>query len=327
MKNDKIYHFTTYENFVKIIESKKLFMFNAFSMQDKKEVIAGLEMSVPVINEIIDSIENNDMLLDSFNRARHTINKHLDKIKVEDTSLQDIFYFYILSLCNNIHNNYLWENYASGNTGVAIEFSYSEIVGNISPYSDVKGAVDFGNREQFIRYLPGFINNLPLRQIHYESQVYRDRLRSELERFRSEEFRDQNCSVWIQLITFNLSSSYKLTFETDYSKEEETRLLFSLSHTGAPYDLVYYFNRYLYNIENLKMNNRRYIPLHLNPLENETAPLTFTKQDEVIMSGVYPFAYIKRIVLGKENKNSLYEIQHLLMQHGFKNVEVMQISD
>ncbi|EJL0337583.1 hypothetical protein NL249_003995 [Escherichia coli] len=326
MENDKIYHFTTYENFVKIIESRKIFMFNAFSMQDKQEVIAGLEMAVSVIDEIINSIENNDILVDSFNCARHTINKHLDKIKAEDTSPQDIFYFYILSLCNNIHNNYLWENYASGNTGVAIEFSHSEIEGNISPYEDDKGAINFGNREQFIQYLPGFINNLPLRPIHYKSEDYRDRLRSELERFRGEEFKDKNCSVWIQLIVFNLSSSYKLTSETDYSKEEETRFLFSLSHTGAPYDLVSPFNKYLYNIDNLAVNGRRYIPLHLNPLENKTAPLTFTEQDEVIKSGHYPFAYIMRIVLGKENTILPEEINLLLNQNGFNNVEVIKMA-
>ncbi|AKP32796.1 DUF2971 domain-containing protein [Yersinia aleksiciae] len=326
MENDKIYHFTTYENFVKIIKSRKIFMFNAFSMQDKQEVIAGLEISISVIDEIINSIKNNDILIDSFNCARHTINKHLDKMKAEDTSLQDIFYFYILSLCNNIHNNYLWENYASGNTGVAIEFSRSEIEGNISPYEDTKGAVNFGNREQFIRHLPGFINNEPLRQIHYKSEDYRDRLRSELQRFRDENFKDKNCSVWMQLITFNLSSSYKLTSEADYSKEEETRFLFSLSHTGAPYDLVSYFNKYLYNIDNLAVNGRRYIPLHLNPLINETAPLTFTKQDEVIMSGHYPFAYIMRIILGKENTILPEDINVFLNQNGFNNIEVTKMA-
>ena len=246
MENDSLYHFTTYDNFVSIIKSKKIFMFNAFSMKDTQEVIAGLEASILVVDDIISSIENNDTLINSFTVAKKNILKEIEKINKTDAILQDVFYFYILSLCRNIENEYLWDNYANNNTGVAIEFSKNEMEENISPYNDDfhPQVISWDTRDTIVPYLTGYINNLPLRPIHYSFNSYNELLKAELEQFKKEKHKDQNCATWIQLIIFNLSSSFKLISETDYAKEEETRFLFSLSHTGTSQDLTFYFNKF-----------------------------------------------------------------------------------
>ncbi|WOI99992.1 DUF2971 domain-containing protein [Citrobacter koseri] len=327
MDDKRRYHFTTHENFIKIIESRKVFLFNAFSMKDEDEIISGLKLSVDALDSFSNSIKNNNKLIDTISEVKSFLQDYILKIEHKELDLQNHFYFYILSLCQDIHNDFLWNSYAEHSKGVALEFNEDDLKDNICPYNESDFnyvAIDWGIPEQFMPYMTGYINNRVIKKIHYNSETFINEIIESLGRFKNKEYIESNCATWIILLIFSISSGYKTLDKFDYSQEKETRLFFSLSHTGTPFDIVSYFNKYFYDAEKLEISGRKYIPLHLNPYNK--SHLSAKDKNDIILSKKYPFGNLKKVILGKENTSSIEEIEKLLAENKFEGITVEKIN-
>lgn len=323
MEKSKRYHFTSSDNFFKIIMRRELLLFNAFSMKDKNEIVSGLNLATKSLNIVCSRYEDSNLSESAKKAKNHIINKIKD-IEKNESSLQNEYYFYILSLCKDIKNKYLWDNYALNSTGFALEFNEDEIKSNICPYNENRfeyEAINWGVKEQFVPYMTGFINNEPIKNVIYDEDEYVNNLANILyDRFSTSDKKETDCTSWILFLIFSSSASYK---HKDYSPERETRLFFSLSHTAINYNLTSFFSNYFYDIEKLIMDERKYIPLHLNPL-GKTSHNDENKH-KIIMSGKYPFATLNKVIIGNKNKSSVDEIKNLLTRNNFHDVFVEKI--
>ena len=295
--NQFLYHYTSFQSFEKMMQSRNLWLVSSAEMADMTDrCYANMYVLTALYN-----IEDDDVIL---------LRKHLTQQDILDVNVETFEApFFSASFCYEDDNEYLWENYSQKNTGVAVcldkeylnksiqnivELNYDKLDKWDSPKGDVIAFRDV---------LYGVPNDkfLNIVRLTKPNQYY---LQNQKNAYK----------MWLLMIISILCGVVK---SEEYSKEKEVRILY-INRCSEEYVSEFPIHLLLsYGMQNVLKE------LGLNGAPTITTE-TPKRRYELNLSSFWNECLIPKIIIGDSvTSENISRIKEILAINGLANTKIM----